>query len=119
MTYQDLYQSSLSNPEAFWQEQAKAIHWFKFPKSILSQDEEGLYRWYSGGKMNTSYLALDYHVENGRADQVALIYDSPVTGKKQQFTFRELRDETAQFAGVLKNRGCTRKLGRPFLWSPS
>lgn len=105
MTYQDLYQSSLENPEAFWKQQAQAIQWYEFPESILSQDEDGLHRWYAGGKMNTSYLALDYHVENGRAEQIALIYDSPVTGTKQQFTYRELRDETAQFAGVLKNLG--------------
>lgn len=105
MTYQNLYKNSLSNPEAFWEKQAQAIDWFTFPEKILSKDEEGLHRWYARGKLNTSYLALDYHVENGRADQIALIYDSPVTAKKQQFTYRELRDETARFAGVLKNLG--------------
>lgn len=108
MDYAALYQESLENPEAFWATQSKRIHWFQSPESILSQDEKGLYRWYKGGKLNTAYLALDHHVENGRADQLALIYDSPVTGKKQQFTFRELRDETARFAGVLKDLGVTK-----------
>jgi len=105
MDYQSFYQKSIEQPEAFWLEQAQKVAWYEQPESALSKDEVGLYRWYKGGKLNTAYLALDYHVENGRADQVALYYDSPVTGKKAQFTYRELRDEVARFAGVLKARG--------------
>ncbi len=104
-SYQSFYDQSLANPEAFWKEQAQAIHWFEQPEKILYKDEHGLPRWYQGGSMNTSYLALDYHVENGRADQVALIYDSPVTDTIQKYTFRELRDEVARFAGVLQSKG--------------
>ena len=108
MKYQESYDLSISKPIDFWTEQAKAIPWFTFPEHIMSLDENGLCRWYKGGKLNTSYLALDYHVDNGRADQHALIYDSPVTGTKQKFTYRQLRDETALFAGVLKGLGITK-----------
>ena len=105
MNYQELYNTSLENPEQFWETQAQNIDWFEPPKTILSKDENGFSRWYAGGKLNTSYLALDYHVANGRADQTALIYDSPVTDTIKKYTFRELRDEVARFAGVLKNQG--------------
>ncbi|MCC7504717.1 MAG: propionyl-CoA synthetase [Saprospiraceae bacterium] len=105
MTYETLYRRSLEDPIAFWEEQARAIDWYTFPPEILTTDENGFYRWYKGGKMNTSYLALDYHVANGRADQVALIYDSPVTNTYQKYTYRELLDETARFAGVLADLG--------------
>ena len=105
MTYKEQYQRSLDNPVEFWTEQAKAIDWFEFPENILSKDEDDLYHWYKGGKLNTCYLALDYHVQNGRGDQVALVYDSPVTNTKQTYTYKELLAETAQFAGVLKGLG--------------
>ena len=105
MTYQSLYQRSLANPEGFWREQAVAIHWYKFPKTILSKEKDGLYRWYKGGKMNTCYLAVDNHVENGRGDDTAIIYDSPATGLKKQFSFRQLQHEVAKFAGLLKGIG--------------
>lgn len=105
MAYKSFYSDSLDHPSDFWAEQARALDWFQFPDSILSKDEDDLYRWYKGGKLNTSYLALDYHVKNGRGDQTALIYDSPVTGQKQTFTYRELLEETALFAGVLAEMG--------------
>ncbi len=105
MKYVDAYRSSIQQPTAFWEEQARQVKWFKFPDTILSQDDNGFYRWFSGGKMNTAYLALDYHVENGRADQVALIYDSPVTGNKQTFTYRQLLEKVAQLAGALQSLG--------------
>lgn len=105
MKYQEFYNRSLSAPEDFWKEQAEKIDWFRFPPTILSKDEQGLYRWYEGGKLNTSYLALDYHVQNGRGDQAALCYDSPVTQQKKTYTYRELLTAVAQFAGVLKAKG--------------
>ena len=105
MSYQEQYQNSLEEPIKFWKEQAKAIDWFEFPETILSKDKDGLYRWYEGGKLNTSYLALDYQVKNGRANQTALIYDSPVTNTRQSYTYQELLEETALFAGVLKGLG--------------
>lgn len=105
MSYQAEYNKSIETPELFWGEKAEDIHWFKKPEKILSQDENGIHRWFADGELNTAYLALDYHVENGRADQDALIFDSPVTDTKQRYTFKELRDEVAKFAGILKAQG--------------
>ena len=105
MTYREYYKKSLETPERFWEEQAKSINWFQFPDTILSKDENGLARWYKGGKLNTCYLALDHHVKNGRANQTALIYDSPVTNTRRSYTYKELLAETAIFAGVLKTMG--------------
>ncbi len=103
--YQKQYQQFLENPEQFWQEQANRIAWYKKPTNILSVDENEYFRWYDDGELNTSYLCLDYHVEQGRGDQAALIYDSPVTDTKASFTYRELRDQVALFAGGLKSLG--------------
>ena len=104
-TYQQFYQDSIDNPLEFWKKQAEAIEWFSFPETILSKDQNDLYRWYKGGKMNTSYLALDYHVKNGRGDQLALAYDSPVTATKKQFTYKQLLEEVELVAGMLKSIG--------------
>lgn len=105
MSYPIKYDQSISEKEDFWRQEAQKIHWFTFPETILDKDGDDLYRWFSGGKMNTSYLALDVHVEQGRGDQIALIYDSPVTGVKKKFTYRELLYEVSLFAGVLKSLG--------------
>ena len=105
MSYQDLYQQSIGQPEVFWRKQAELIKWYEFPETILSQDEHGFFRWFAGGKLNTSYLALDAQIEDGRGNQLALIYDSPVTNSQHKFTYTELRDEVAVFAGGLKNLG--------------
>lgn len=104
-TYKSEYGFSLEQREEFWKEQAEQIHWFEKPETVLSKNEKGHYRWFEGGKLNTSYLALDYHVENGRADQTALIYDSPVTGTKIKYTYQRLLNEVAKFAGGLKKLG--------------
>ncbi|MCC6459144.1 MAG: propionyl-CoA synthetase [Saprospiraceae bacterium] len=105
MTYSELYQKSMAEPLAFWQEQAQAIDWYRFPKKILSQDRHGLWRWYADGLLNTCYLALDRHVQAGRGEQTALIYDSPVTQTLERYSYRQLQDETARFAGVLQQMG--------------
>ena len=105
MSYQKEYQSSIEDPEKFWGEKASLIDWYKAPKNILSTDEHGVQRWYADGELNTSYLALDYHVANGRGEQLALIYDSPVTSQKKTYTFSELRDQVALCAGMLKQLG--------------
>jgi acyl-coenzyme A synthetase/AMP-(fatty) acid ligase len=105
MSYEAIYQNSINNKEAFWAEQAAAIPWFRPPSKILEQDEDGLYRWFSDGEMNTCYCCLDYHVEQGRGDQVALIYDSPVTNTIEQYSYAELRDAVARFAGALHSLG--------------
>ncbi len=108
MPYESLYHGSITDPERFWAELAQEIDWFERPKQILSRDEHGLYRWFSGGMLNTCHLALDYHVANGRAEQTALIYDSPVTQVYTRYTYRELLDETARLAGALQSLGVGR-----------
>jgi propionyl-CoA synthetase len=105
MGYKEIHRQSIEDAETFWKEKAQALSWYKFPQTILAKDENGIDRWFVDGEMNTAYMALDYHVENGRADQVALIYDSPVTEQKKQYTYRELRDEVAMVAGMLAAQG--------------
>ena len=108
MNYQEKYNHSITNKEAFWAEQADKIAWFKKPETILSQDENGFYRWFKGGKLNTAYLALDHHVNTGRGDKIAIIYDSPATNSQQKYTYLELRDEVAKLAGGLQKLGVTK-----------
>ena len=95
-------------PESFWHAQAQKIDWFEFPQTILKKDENDIERWYPDGLLNTSWLALDYHCEQGRGDQTALIYDSPVTGKKQRYSYFALRDTVARIAGMLADQGVTK-----------
>ncbi|MCA9757518.1 MAG: acetate--CoA ligase [Candidatus Eisenbacteria bacterium] len=104
-TYREMYDESIRRPAQFWGEQAKKIAWFEEPKMILSQDARGFYRWFHGGKLNTCYLALDHHVKTGRGDQLALVYDSPVTNTKETYTYSELLDRVARFAGGLRRLG--------------
>ena len=105
MNYEPTYRQSLDDSESFWKQQASQLDWLTDPATILSRDEEQLYRWYKGGQLNTCYLALDYHVNNGRGDQLALIYDSPVTDQKATYTYRALLKKVADFAGVLQSLG--------------
>lgn len=105
MAYQTEYTRSIEHPELFWQEKAADIPWFKAPTQILGKDELGTDRWFLDGELNTCYAALDYHVDNGRADQVAVIYDSPVTNTKSKLTYRDMRDQVARFAGGLAKLG--------------
>ena len=103
--YLAAYRESLDDPINFWRTQARQIDWFKFPPTILSQDENGTPRWFEGGKLNTAYLALDRHVEAGFGEQPALIYDSPVTNQKLVFSFQQLRERVAKTAGGLRDLG--------------
>jgi propionyl-CoA synthetase len=104
----DVYARSLRDPEGFWREAAQAIDWVTPPERILDHSDAPVQRWFRGGRLNTAYNAVDRHVERGRADQVALIYDSPVTGQIARFTYRELRDLTARAAGALVSLGVER-----------
>ncbi|MFL0800790.1 MAG: propionyl-CoA synthetase [Agarilytica sp.] len=105
MGYKELHAKSIQDPAAFWGEIAQSIDWYTPPKEILSQNELGFYRWFKGGSLNTSYLALDSHILKGRGAETALVFDSPVTGIKQAFTYTALRDEVAAFAGALRDLG--------------
>ena len=103
--YEEIYRRSLEDPDGFWAEAATAIDWDEPWERVLDDSQAPFYRWFSGGRLNTCHNALDRHVEGGRGDQLALIYDSPVTGTAATFTYRELRDEVARFAGVLAAQG--------------
>ena len=94
-----------SDPEAFWQKQADDVSWIKPPTTILDDTNPPFYRWMTGGLINGCYNAVDIHVENGRGDDVAIIYDSPITGAKAKISFAELRDHTAYLAGAMQARG--------------
>ena len=106
--YQQTYQHSVESPETFWAEQAKRLPWFKFPSTILSYDDQQHARWFDDGELNICYAAIDYHVEQGRGDQPAILWDSPVTQSKQVITYQTLRDRVAQFAGGLARLGVTK-----------
>jgi len=103
--YDEAYAQSLENPDTFWGAAAKDCHWYKTWDRVLDDSNVPFYRWFTGGQVNTCYNALDYHIENGRGDQAALIYDSPVTGTIKTYTYNELRDTVARFAGVLAAQG--------------
>jgi propionyl-CoA synthetase len=103
--YGAIYRRSLSSPESFWAEAAEAVHWDKRWDKVLDASAAPMYRWFTGARLNTCYNALDRHIEAGRGDQTALIYDSPVTNTVAGFTYRELRDRVARFAGALNARG--------------
>ncbi|MFZ1341740.1 propionyl-CoA synthetase [Thiothrix eikelboomii] len=105
MSYKAEYERSMNDPEGFWKEKAEALQWYTFPETILSKDEHGIYRWFADGELNTAYMALDYHVEQGRGEQVAIIYDSPVSNTKAQVTYAELLNQVAKTAGMLRDLG--------------
>jgi len=104
-TYSEAFEKSIHEPELFWAEAAESIQWEKKWDKVLDDSKLPFYRWFAGGTLNTCYNALDYHVESGRADQVAIIHDSPVTNSIKKITYKELLDNVSLFAGVLKNLG--------------
>ncbi|MFQ5973768.1 MAG: propionyl-CoA synthetase [Alphaproteobacteria bacterium] len=103
--YEQAHARSLADPESFWGEAAEGIHWDKRWDRVLDDANAPFYRWFRGGSLNTCYNALDRHADGERAEQPALIHDSPVTGTISTYTYRELRDVTAQFAGALAAEG--------------
>jgi propionyl-CoA synthetase len=106
--YDEVFKRSIEDPNGFWGEAAEAISWYKKWDKVLDDSKAPFYRWFVGGELNTCYNALDRHVEGGRADQLALIYDSPVTDQVQKFTYRELRDIVSRFAGGLRGLGVSK-----------
>ena len=105
MSYAEVYESWKHDPEAFWLEQARAIDWDEAPTRALYDRGDYLYEWFADAKVNTCYNAVDRHVENGRGDQAAIIYDSPVTDTKYAITFAELQKQVARLAGALRAKG--------------
>ncbi len=108
MGYSEVYEGWKADPEAFWMEAAKAIDWTKPPTRALNDANPPFYRWFEDGEANTCWNCVDRHVEAGRGDQAAFIYDSPITGAKRTITFSELKDEVAQLAGALARRGVSK-----------
>jgi propionyl-CoA synthetase len=107
-TYDEIFRASVDDPESFWLDAAAAIDWHAAPTTALDSSNPPFYRWFPDGELNVAYNALDRHVEAGRGDQAALIYDSPVTGTTRTYTYAQLRDEVARFAGVLTGLGVGR-----------
>ncbi len=112
-----VYNRSLSDPEGFWGEAAQEIDWIEKWDRVLDDSDKPFYRWFAGGVVNTCYNAVDRHVERGRADQAAIIYDSPITGAKRTISYAELKDEVARFGGVLRGLG-VEKGDRVILYMP-
>ena len=105
MGYADVYGAWKNDPESFWMDQAKAIDWVTPPTRALDDSNAPLYRWFTDAEVNTCYNAVDRHVENGRGDQAAIIYDSPVTETKRKITYAELQARVASLAGALRAKG--------------
>jgi propionyl-CoA synthetase len=106
--FDEIYRQSLTEPEQFWARAAAEVDWTRPWDRVLDDSQAPFYRWFAGGQLNTCHNALDRHVAGGRADQPALVYDSPVTGTGATFSYRELRDTVALFAGALAAQGVTR-----------
>jgi propionyl-CoA synthetase len=103
--YEEVFRESVQDPQKFWGKVAEEISWYKRWDTVLDDSKAPFYRWFVGGELNTCYNALDRHVEGGRADQVSLIYDSPVTDTVEKYTYRELTQQVAAFAGGLRKLG--------------
>jgi propionyl-CoA synthetase len=105
MNYQELYNESTQNPEKFWAQQANQIEWYKKPSKILSTDENKYPLWFADGEINACYLALDKHIQDGFGDNIAIIYDSPVTQTVKKYTYNEVKTEVAKLAGGMLSLG--------------
>ena len=103
--YDAAFEKSIKDPNGFWGEAGESVHWFKKWDKVLDDSNKPFYRWFKGGEINTAYNALDLHIDQGRGSQAALIYDSPVTDTIKTFTYSQLRDEVAKFAGALAAQG--------------
>ncbi|WP_299968995.1 propionyl-CoA synthetase [uncultured Roseobacter sp.] len=108
MTYREVYQASMADPEGFWMQASETIDWTQKPSRALFDRGEHLYEWFADGLTNGCYNAVDRHVATGRGDQPAIIHDSPVTGTKSTLTYAELQTRVANLAGALVARGVTK-----------
>jgi Acetyl-coenzyme A synthetase N-terminus/AMP-binding enzyme len=109
----EVQSSSLGDPESFWAHHAEQLHWHKLPSRIIQQTTKklpsgtnhGHWTWFPDGEISTVYNCIDRHVNNGQGDNVAIIWDSPVTNKKEKYTYNQLLDEVVTLAGVLREEG--------------
>ena len=116
-SYRDVFARSITDPEGFWGEQARLVDWISKPKRVLDDSAPPFYRWFPDATLNTCYNALDRHVVAGRADQPALVHDSPVTGKTTTLSYAQLLERVAAFAGALRALGVA-KGDRVVLYMP-
>ncbi len=107
-SYAEIYDKSINDPEGFWGPVAEDCFWYKKWDKVLDDSNVPFYRWFKGGQTNTCYNAVDLHVENGRGDQTAIIYDSPVTDTIKKFTYNDLKEQVSLFAGALADKGVTK-----------
>lgn len=105
MNYCDIYNKSITSSEEFWKDQANQLEWYNQPSNILSTDKNGYPLWFTDGNLNACYLAVDKHIQDGFGEQVAIIYDSPVTQTVKKYTFNEVKTEVAKLAGGLLSLG--------------
>jgi propionyl-CoA synthetase len=115
--FDEVFARSINDPNGFWGEAAQDVAWEKQPDKILDDSKKPFYRWFTGGRLNTCYNALDLHIQQGRGQQAALIYDSPVTDTIKTYTYSELREQVALFAGVLAAQG-VQKGDRVLIYMP-
>ena len=108
--YKEIYEKSIVNKESFWKEVSENIFWYKKPSKILNSDNPPFYKWFEDGVTNTCYNALDLHIDNGKGEKLAIIYDSPITGTKKNITYNELREKISfehknlKILGFLKHK---------------
>ena len=105
MSYKSVFENSMSDPEAFWMDAAKHVDWVKPPSKALSSEKAPFYEWFQDSEVNTCHNAVDRHVQEGKGDKTAIIYDSPITGKKSKTSFFELQEQTALLGGLLQSQG--------------
>ncbi len=115
--FNKIYQESIQNPEKFWHNVSEDIFWFKKPTKILNKSKPPFYKWFEDGVTNTCYNAIDTHIDQGNGDKTALIYDSPITNTKAEFTYNELRERISKLAGALDNQG-VKKGDRVIIYMP-
>ena len=106
--YKKIYDSSIKNKEDFWKKVSDDIFWYKKPTKILNTSNPPFYKWFEDGITNTCYNALDFHIDKGMGEKLALIWDSPITNSKEKYTFNQLKEKVAIFAGALKNLGANK-----------
>ena len=109
MSYKKVYNQSIKDKEGFWKNVSEDIFWYEKPTNILNANNPPFYKWFEDGVTNTCYNALDYHIEKGRGEKIAIIYDSPITNTQKKITYYELREKVALFAGALKKQGVVKK----------
>ena len=104
MSYKKIYEQSIKDKENFWKKVSDDVFWYQKPEKILNTENPPFYKWFEDGVTNTCYNALDFHIDNGLGDKVALIWDSAITNTKEKYTFNQLKEKVSLFAGALKNQ---------------